>query len=99
MTMTEETRIALVEQNMTELKQEISDIKTELKALSMQINTMLSSKLADHVEMKAEIKSLSEKLVEIEKRSNLWKWLSPTLSAVLGAFVTFLLMSYLQNLK
>ena len=97
--MTEETRIALVEQNMTELKQDMSEIKTDVKSLSKQIESLFSMKISDHVEIKTEIKSLQEKQLKLEGQSNLWRWLSPTLSAVLGAVVTFLLMFYLQNAK
>lgn len=95
--MTEEVRLALVEENMKDIKAEISDIKTELKTMGKQIDTMLTTKISDHVQMQSQINQLSEKMKSYDNQSNLWKWLAPTLSAILSSVVTFLIISYLQK--
>lgn len=97
--MNEETRIAVLENNMLELKTQMSEIRADIKSLGKQVDAVLNQKLADSVEIKAELKSLNERLIHIERQSNLWKWLSPTLSSVITAMVTFLLLNYLQHIK
>jgi chromosome segregation ATPase len=97
--MTEEARLAILENNMTEIKQEISDIKSEIKGLSKQIELVLTAKLQEHVEFKARLDLLEKQNMKFEQQSNLWKWLSPTLAAVAGSIITFLVISYLQHAK
>lgn len=83
-------RIIALETNMTNIAKDISDIKADIKAISIQLNKQPS--------LEIEILSLKEEIKEIRKSSNLWKWLSPTLTALLTAVVTFLLIQYIQRL-
>lgn len=95
--MNEEVRISLLEQNMKELKDSMSSIQADLKALSKQVDNILTTKIMDHSHMESEIAVSKEAIEELKKKDNLWRWLSPTLSAILSAVVTFLVINYLQH--
>lgn len=85
----DEVRISVLEEKMANIARDISDIKTDIKAIVLQMNKQPS--------LEAEIISLRNEIQEIKKSSNLWKWLAPTLTAVFTAGVTFLLIQYLQK--
>jgi hypothetical protein len=42
-------------------------------------------------------KAVEIRLTKIEASSNLWKWLSPTMAAILGSIITFLIIQYLAK--
>lgn len=91
MPQTDDVRISVLEVNMTNIAKDIADIKTDIKAIVVQINKQPS--------LEAEIILLKTEIMEIKKSSNLWKWLAPTLTAIFTAGVTFLLLQYLQSGK
>lgn len=90
MTQTNEIKIATLEANMVNIAKDISDIKADIKAIVTQLNKQPS--------LEAEIIALKQEIMEIKASSNLWKWLAPTLTAVLTAAVTFLVIQYIQRL-
>lgn len=90
MTQQNEVEIAVIKADMTNMAKDISDIKTDVKTIMVQLNKQPS--------LEAKIISLEKEIHEIRQSSNLWKWLAPTLTAVLTASVTFLLMQYIQRL-
>ena len=85
-----DTKIAVLEANMTNIAKDISDIKSDIKAIVVQMNKQPS--------LEAEIISLKEEIQDIKKTSNLWKWLAPTLTSIITAVVVFLLINYIQKL-
>lgn len=87
-------RIIALETNMTNIAKDISDIKADIKGIVMQLNQQANKQPT----LEAEIISLKTEIVNIKKSSNLWKWLSPTLTAILTAIVTFLLIQFIQKL-
>lgn len=76
----------LIAKDISYIQRDISAITTSIKELSGVYTT------------KADLKTVSDKVYALEKSSNLWKWLAPTLSAVLGSVVTFLVINYLTNI-
>lgn len=95
----EEVRIALLEQNSKETKDSLINIQADIKAIGKQVDNVLNAKILDHSHIEAEIATMKEQLRSLEKNNNLWKFLSPTLSAIIAASITFLFMFYLQHIK
>lgn len=61
---------------------------------------------SDLIEIKADVKTLvnsfndgdfERRIARLESASNLWRWLSPTLSAAFASAVTFLVIEYLKK--
>lgn len=88
---TDETKIAVLEANMTTIAKDISDIKSDIKSIVVQLNRQPS--------LENEIILLKQEIIDIKRSSNLWKWLAPTLTSILTAAVVFLLIQYLQNIR
>lgn len=80
--------IAVIKTNIEYIQRDINDIKTVLKEGYATKEAL--SELARETE---------RRLIRIETKSNLWKWLSPTLAAILGSVLTFLIIQYFINLK
>lgn len=91
MTGTNDTKIAVLEANMTTIAKDISDIKSDIKSIVLQLNRQPS--------LENEILLLKQEIIDIKKSSNLWKWLAPTLTSILTAAVIFLLIQYLQSFR
>lgn len=77
-------RIAVLEQIAMDTGKALDEIKSSIK----EVKTILETQA-----------SYETRLKKLEQTSNLWRWLSPTLSAVVGSVLTFLIINYLQNLK
>lgn len=90
MTQTNEIKIATLEANMANIAKDISEIKVAITAINVQLNRQPS--------LEAEVLALKNEIHEIKTSSNLWRWLGPTLTAILTAAVTFLLVNYIQRL-
>lgn len=88
---TTETSVSLIAKDIAYIQKDMSDIKTSIKELSGVYPTKIS--------MDEGFKAVSERLDRLEKSSGLWKWLSPSLSAILASVMTFLIINYLVNLK
>jgi 5-bromo-4-chloroindolyl phosphate hydrolysis protein len=71
------------------IQKDISEIKMGIKELSGIYATKIS---VDDINKAVEIR-----LTRIEASSNLWKWLSPSVAAVLGSVLTFLTIQYLSK--
>ena len=96
-----ETKIAVLEANMVNIAKDIQDIKADIKSIVVQLNRQPSLE-AEILALKKEIQedriAFKEELSVLKKASNLWKWLAPTLTAILTATVTFLLIQYIQKI-
>lgn len=86
--------MAVLETKVNNLDQKITDISVDIKAIMVTLGKQPS--------LEAKIIDLEKKIVELQRSSNFWKWFAPTLTGIvcslITAFVTFLLISYLQNL-
>jgi len=86
----DKTAIALINNNLGYIVSDISEIKTAIKDL----NSIFATK-----EQLAETATVVEnRLISLESSSKFWKVASPTIAAIAGSFVTFLLINYLQSL-
>lgn len=79
-------RIATMEQKMTDLNEKVDDIATDVK----EIKEMLYRRYVPRKEYEEEISKL-------QRSGNFWKWVSPSLAAILGSILTFLLISFINN--
>ncbi len=88
-TPTDETKIALIGNDVSHIMKDLGEIKQSLKELS--------GVYATQVAVSESQKDTDVRIKKLEDSSNLWKWLSPSLSAVLGSLFTFLIIQYLTN--
>ena len=91
MTDQQQTKVELIGKDIGYIQKDIAEIKSSVKELAGVYATKTQMDTLDN--------ELRDRLRKLEQSSNLWKWLSPTLAAVMGSIITFLLVSYLQNLK
>ena len=82
----DDTKIALINNNIEFIKKDIVEIKLALQ-----------NKYATNVSLETVAKETELRLKRLESSSNLWKWLSPILAAVLGSVLTFLIINYLMG--
>lgn len=76
-------RIATLEQHMVDQDKVLGSIQSDIKEIKVIVTKQ---------------DSYESRLVKLENSSNLWKWLSPSLAAILGSILTFLIINYLQQL-
>lgn len=79
-----------------EIKGELRDIKKEYvtRAESTALRHQIEELRHEFVEYK---KRNTQEIAEIKKQKNLWGWLSPTLTAIVTAIFTYLVIEYLKN--
>jgi hypothetical protein len=86
---TTETKIAVISTNIGYVQRDIADIKSSISLLA---NVYATSKDLQDIARQTEAR-----LNKLEKSSNLWKWLSPTLSAIIAVIVEYLFIFFLQH--
>lgn len=88
-------RLAVLETTVKNLDDKVTEIQLDVKAI---INT-----LSMQPSLETKIINLENKIAEVTRSTGLWKWLAPTLTgiltSILSAIVTFLVISYFQNVK
>ena len=82
------TSIAVINTNITYIQRDISEIRLIMK-----------DGYATKDALKEVATQTEARLKQLEKASNLWRWLSPTLAAITGSVLTFLVISYLTQIK
>ena len=82
MTKPDNERMAVLEQKVTDLALIVNEIKGDVKEIKAGMGTIID---------------FDKRLKRLEYSSNMWKWLSPTLAAVLGSILTFLIINYLGS--
>lgn len=92
------TKIAVMNTNIAYIQKDISEIKGSIKELA---GVYVTREALIEVSKQTEerFKVLEEAIFEIKKSGNLWRWLSPTLAAIVSSIGTFLIINYLQHLK
>jgi len=83
----DQTNIAIIQTNLEYIKKDIAEIKSGIRELSGVYVTKL------------EIEEVKKAIIALDRSSNLWRWLSPSLSALFGSILTFLFIQYLTKLK
>ena len=76
-------KLAKVEQQVTDQSSKIGEIYTDVK----EIKECIANGNYD------------KRLTRLENKSNFWMWLSPTLAAIFGSFITFLIIKYFESIK
>lgn len=75
-------RLAQLEQKVTDLALVVGEIKSDVKEIKAGMTTIVD---------------FDKRLKRLEYSSNLWKWASPTLAAVTGSILTFLIINFLNG--
>ncbi len=84
---TDKTSIAVINTNVGYIQRDISEIKVSLKDVYATKDSL------------AEIAKQTEaRLIRLESNSNLWKWLAPTLSAIIAVIIEYLFINYLMHI-
>jgi hypothetical protein len=86
----DDTKIAVISTDIGYIKTDLSEIKQSLKELS--------GVFASKQELLEVAKQFEIRLGVLEKSNGLLKWVAPILGAVGGSALTYLLISYLQNI-
>lgn len=82
----EQTKISLIGKDINYIQKDIAEIKQSMKDLTNVYATQIA------------LEEVSKEVKQLRDSSNLWRWVSPTLSSAITAAVTFLLLFYLQHL-
>lgn len=72
----------------------LDEIKAELASFKKEYVTK-----AESAELRSEIAQLRLEVHEMKRRGNVTNWLYPTMSAGFTAFLTFLIIRYLEHFK
>ncbi len=80
----------LIAKDISYIQKDITSIKTSIDSLKGVYVT--------HLEFDDTEKSNDKRLTAIEKSSNLWKWMSPTLAAITAVIIEYLFLFYIQHL-
>lgn len=83
----EGTKIAGISKDISYIQRDISEIKEAMR-------TSFATKDA----LAQTAKDTEIRLTRLEGQSNLWRFLNPTFSAILGSVLTFLLVQYIMTL-
>ena len=75
-------RMAILEQKVTDLVLTVNEIKSDVKEIKAGMVSIID---------------FDKRLKRLEYSSNMWKWLSPSLAAVFGSILTFLIINYLGS--
>lgn len=97
-TESENTKIAVINNNIGFIQRDISEIKTSIKELAGVYATQTALiEVAKQTEER--FKNIEQTVLEIKNANSPTKtWLKHSLSGVLGAVLTFLLIQYIQRL-
>jgi hypothetical protein len=85
-----ETKIALIAKDIGYIVGDVKEIKQNMQNLS--------GVFVQSIQYTEDKKASDMRIERLEKSSNLWRWLSPTLASVAGAVLTLLVISYLSNI-
>lgn len=83
----DQTQIALIQKDISNIQTNIFDIKTVLKEGYVTKDSLFQT-----------AKDTETRLIRLESSSNLWKWLSPSLAAIMGSVLTFFIIEYFIRL-
>ena len=75
-------RMAILEQKVTDLALTVNEIKGDVKEIKAGMTSIID---------------FDKRLKRLEYSSNMWKWLSPSLAAVFGSILTFLIIEFLKT--
>ncbi len=89
----DETRLALngVVKDISYIQRDMGDIKTIIKD---QANIYVTKQEYNDNRILQDAR-----VIRLEKLNNMWKWLSPIISVILGAVGSALVISFIQHLK
>lgn len=98
-TQADSTKVALINNNIAYIQKDIAEIKSSIKELAgVYVTREALIEVAKQTEER--FKNLEQAILDLKNANTPTKtWFKHSLSAVLGAVLTFLIIQYLQNLK
>lgn len=95
---TDGERLAVLESGMTNIQSEIIQLRTEIGVLTKSVDQLVQSKLTDHVRLTNDLETLNGRVGRIENQNRpINRWITHTLSAVVGAILLFLIQFFLTH--
>jgi len=95
---TDGERLAVLESGMTNIQSEIIQLRTEIGALTKSVDQLVQSKLTDHVRLTNDLETLKSRVGRIENQNKpINRWITHTLSAVVGAILLSLIQFFLTH--
>lgn len=93
------TKIALINNNVAYIQKDISEIKASIKELAgVYVTREALVEVAKQTEER--FKNLEQAIIDLKNTNSPTRtWFKHSMSAVLGAVLTFLIINYLQHLK
>lgn len=82
---------AVISTDISYIKRDIGEIKDSIK--------LISGVYATQVSVNDSNKAFDLRVKNLEHSSNLWKWLSPTLAAIVAIIVEYLFLFYIQHIR
>jgi len=82
MTKQDGERLAQLEQKVTDLALTVNEIKGDVKEIKSGMTSIID---------------FDKRLKRLEYSSNMWKWANPSLAAVAGSILTFLIIEFLRK--
>ena len=79
-------RIVILETKMDELTKRMVEIGTDVK----EIKDKVSNELIDH-------RQFEDRLFNLERGALFWRWVVPTMSAIAGSIMTYLIIEYFRT--
>lgn len=81
----------LIAKDISYIQKDITSIKSSIEALRGVYVTKLEYDDSE--------KNSDKRITALEGSSSLWKWLSPTLAAIIAVVVEYLFLFYIQHIK
>lgn len=75
-------RLGVLEQKVSDLVLTVNEIKGDVKEIKAGMTSIID---------------FDKRLKRLEYSANFWKWVSPTLAAIAGSALTFLLIEFLKS--
>lgn len=95
---TDGERLAVVEAQTSDIKVSMTNLSGDIKVLSATVERFFSQALEKNIKTAVEIENLKTSVRKLERKGAVWGVLSPTIAAVGGAVLSFLILFYLSHL-
>jgi len=92
-------RVAVVENKLETITLRLESVSIDIKVISTSIEKILTQKIAGDTRLNMELENLKEEVKGLKMKSGMWIFMTPTLSAIIGSILTFLIIFYFQHIN
>ncbi len=78
------------------LDSKMQSVEKEVTAIRVKVDKLLE-RMDVYVRLDDRLQAQQKEIADLKKQVGIWRWLSPTLAAVAGSILTFLIIEYLRN--